>query len=44
MRPLISFVTLHPKIVLLIGILLAIPLAYMQQKTPLNYDIFTYTG
>jgi hypothetical protein len=42
MRHLISFVTHHPKIVLLIGILLAIPLAYMQQKTPLNYDIFTY--
>jgi uncharacterized protein len=42
MRPLISFVTHHPRIVLLIGFLLAVPLAYMQQKTSLNYDIFTY--
>lgn len=42
MRPLISFVTRHPRVVLLIGILLAIPLVYMKQMTPLNYDIFTY--
>jgi uncharacterized protein len=42
MRPLISFVTRHPRIILLIGILLAIPLVYMKQMTLLNYDIFTY--
>ncbi len=42
MRPLISFVTRHPWVVLIIGILLAVPLVYMKQLTPLNYDIFTY--
>ncbi|HEY9161859.1 MAG TPA: MMPL family transporter [Desulfomonilia bacterium] len=34
--------TRHPWIVLIVGIILAVPLAYMKQMTPLNYDIFTY--
>jgi hypothetical protein len=42
MRHLISFVTTYPKTVLIIGLILVLPLAWLQHKTPLNYDIFTY--
>ncbi len=35
-------ITNHPKLILLLALLLAVPAAYQALHTPINYDIFSY--